>query len=168
MGPGVRARQLTQWVLSAVLFVGISLVAWHSSSRNRTGGDDSPVGRGAMADSRLSLDEDEPSEERRLEISAMPACVNLNKSLQRLDGARDTLLKEAAAGRGETAIQAVGDYQLAVQTVREGMERLRSRLTPDEYNGFWAKLMSERWDSRDAAFSLAEVQLGILSVRSTP
>ena len=168
MHPGVRARQLTQWVLSAVLVLGISLVAWHSSSRNRTGGDDSPVGRGAMADSRSSLDEDEPSEERFLEISSMPACVDLESSLQRLDSARDTLLKQAAAGSAETAIRAVGDYQQAVQAVREGVERLRSRLTPDEYNGFWARLASEREDSRDAEFSLAEVQLGILSVRSTP
>jgi hypothetical protein len=168
MCPGIRARQLTQWVLSAVLVVGISLVAWHSSSKNRTGWDDSPVGRGAMADSRSSLGEDEPSEQRRLEISSMPACVDLERSLQRLDVARGTLLKQAAAGSAETAIQALGDYQQAVQTVREGMERLRSRLTPDEYNGFWAKLTSERWDSRDAEFSLTEVQLGILSVRSMP
>ena len=168
MHPGVRARQLTQWVLSAVLVVGILLVAWYSSSKDRSGGDDSLVGQGAMAHSRSSLDEDESSEQRRLEISSMPACVDLEKSLQRLDGARDALLKEAATGSPETAIQAAGNYQQAVQAVREGVERLRSRLTPDEYNGFWEGLASEREDSRDAEFSLAEVQLGILSVRSTP
>jgi hypothetical protein len=165
---GVRARHLTQWVLSAVLVVGISLVAWHSSSKNRIGDDDSAIGRWSSADSGSSLDQDEPSEQRFLEISSMPACVDLEKSLQRLDGARDALLKKAAVGSAETAIQAVGDYQQAVQTVREGVERLRSRLTPDEYNGFWASLASEREDSRDAELSLPEVQLGILSVRSTP
>ena len=168
MHPGVRARQLIQWVLSAVLVVGILLVAWYSSSKDRSGGDDSLVGQGAMAHSRSSLDEDESSEQRRLEISSMPACVDLEKSLRRLDDARGTLLKKAAAGSAETAIQAAGDYQQAVQTVREGVERLRSRLTPDEYNGFWARLASEREDSRDTEFSLPEVQLGILSVRSTP
>ena len=41
-------------------------------------------------------------------------------------------------------------------------------MTPDEYKRFWARLASEREDSRDTEFSLPEVQLGILSVRSTP
>ena len=168
MQPGVRVRQLTQWVLSAVLVGGILVVAWHSSSSNRPGGNDPAVGRRSAADSDSPLDEDEPSEQRRLEILSMPACVELERSLRRLDGARDTLLKEAADGSAETAIQAVREYQQAVQRVREGVERLRSRLTPDEYNGFWARLASEREDSRDTELSLPEVQLGILSVRSTP
>ena len=117
---GVRLRQLTQWVLSAVLVGGMLLLAWYSSSNHRTGGDDSATGRRSTADAGSSLDEDEPSEQRRLEISSMPACVDLEKSLQRLDGARDALLKEAATGSPETAIQAAGNYQQAVQAVREG------------------------------------------------
>jgi len=85
-----------------------------------------------------------------------------------LDGTRDALLKAAAAGSTEAAVLALRDYQKAVQTVREGVERLRSRLTPDEYNGFWARLESEREDSRDDEYSLREAHLGILAIRKTP
>lgn len=168
MHPGVRMRQVTHWALSAVLALGVVLVAWHSSLKNGAGGDDSPVVREAMADDRTFLDEDDPSEQRRLEILSMPACVDMVRSLQRLDDARDRLLKEGAAGSAEAAAQAVRDYQQAVQAVREGVARLRSRLTPDEYEGFWARLGAEREERCVAEFSLREAELGIVPVRSAP
>ena len=63
----------------------------------------------------------------------MPACRELVKALQRLDQARDTLLKAAADGSAEAAVQAAQDYQQAVQTFRGCVTRVRSHLTPEEY-----------------------------------
>lgn len=168
MQTGVLPRRLTQWGLSAVLVGGILLAAWYSSSNNRNGGSGSAFGWRSTADNGSPIDEDEPSEQRQLEIMSMPASVELQRSLQRLDEARDTLLKEAADGSAEAGVRAVRNYQQAVQTVREGMERLRGRMTPDEYHGFWARLASEREDGREDGFSLRAADLGILPIGGTP
>jgi len=168
MQTGVLTRRLTQWALSAVLVGGVLLVAWYSSSSNRNGGGDWAAGWRSMAENGSPIDEDEPSEQRQLEIMSMPASVNLQRSLQRLDEARDTLLKDAADGSAEAVARAVRDYQQAVQTVREGIERLRGRMTPDEYHGFWARLASEREDSRDDDFLFREANLGILAIGKKP
>jgi hypothetical protein len=161
MHSGFRARQLTQGTLSAVLVLGLLLGAWYSSSENRAGGDDSSEGQRARAQSRSSIDEDEASEQRSLKILSMPAYVDLEQSLTRLDDARNTLLKQAAAGSTE-ANQAVREYQQAVQTVQAGLERLRSRLTPDEYDHFWASLESDREERLESELPLPESRLGIL------
>ena len=97
MHPGVRARQLIQWVLSAVLVVGILVVAWYSSSKNRPGGDDPWLDGGDGPEPRVAR-------RRRILRAVSPGDLvdarlrGPGKSLQRLDGARDALLKKRRPG----------------------------------------------------------------------
>ncbi len=161
-------RRVTQWMLSAALVAGIAGLAWYSSSKNLRTEEDASVGPQAMGPAASSSGDEDPSETDSSETYSMPACVELEQAVQGLDDARKALLREAAAGGGETAIQAVRSYQLAVEAVRQKAERVRSRVMPDEYRGFWERLEAERKDGHEDESGLAEVQLGILSVRRTP
>ena len=166
---GLGARQLVHASITAVLVLSLLGTIWYSGGPgNRAAGhrttDDGAAGRWPNSPS-ADLD-DEPIEPRQAEIASLPTCVEVKRALQQLEAARDQLLREAALGKAnsEPASEsaAAHRYQRAIQAVRQGLERMQSRLTPDEYSWFLATYVRP---NREETRTLPEQQLGLLPGR---
>lgn len=159
-------QTFTQALFSLAVVAGLLTFGWHSNARL---GED----RQHLAQDRFR--ELQPTgwfsygdrlRQQSEEIASMPAYHEMRQALKHLDVARRALLTHAASGHSESASNATLDYQQAIKAVQSHTHDLRTRLTTEEYELFWAvfyaELNDDDDDERDSP--LIESRLGLLAI----
>ena len=75
------------------------------------------------------------------EILSMPVCTDLEGSIQRLQDARNNLLKAVVDQDAQAELDATAEYRDAVQEIQTGFGTLKIRLAPDEFSDVSQELL---------------------------
>ena len=166
MKPRIRMQALAQGLLSLAVVAVILTFGWYSSSGNRQDRRrPAPDGVWGLQQARWAS-HSERLNQRTEEIASMPAYQEMQRTLRHLDSARQSLLTHAASGVSEAASEAAHEYRQAIQAVQIRAKDLRTRLTSEEYDLFWASFFAElNEDDDDLDEPLIESRLGILTIR---
>jgi hypothetical protein len=159
-------QALAQGLLSLAVVAVILTLGWYSSSGHREDRDHPAPERVWGLQHARWASHRERLKQRSEEIASMPAYQEMQRTLRDLDIARPSLLTHAASGVSEAASEAAHEYRQAIQAVQTRARDLRTRLTSEEYDLFWASFFAElNEDEDDLNEPLIESRLGILTIR---
>ena len=75
------------------------------------------------------------------EILGMPVCTDLEYSIEKVQDARNNLLKAVVDQDAQAELDATGEYREAVQEIQNGFAKLKMRLAPDEFSDVSQELL---------------------------
>jgi hypothetical protein len=95
-------------------------------------------------------------------LRTLPVYIDVARSLDQLNDARDCLLKTVAAGDVEATFFAAGEYQWALDRVRADLAKLEGFVDPGEFQRCLHDLFAVRSEADLIGPMILESRLGML------